>query len=562
MNTRRNVRVPQRRPGRAGSERPVAAPRGRRRRPRRRRRRRAGGGGRRHRRRSIASTTLAGEPVPSRRHGSQDAELGWTSRSWSCRSTSRRRRRRASSTATRWARSRAARCAAASCAPSTPTTAAPAAGATPAATERDRDRRPGIRGRRFAASGSRVPTASDRHRRGAPRARGKWLDGAVEEGGGTVVPPEEAGALVWGHHADPEGLIALLDAHPQLEWVQLPWAGIEPYVDVVQPLRRPHVDLRQGRLRRAGGRARARPSALAGLRHLGTLRPGRRPGARGEGTQPARRAGRRPRRRRHHRVAAAPARPVRVRRHRRAPAPAADGRAPTGSSAPTSSTTRSRGADARRPRPGAHARDDGIARPPPPRAARPRRLGGQRRPRRPHRHRRPRRRARRGEHRRRRPRRHRSRAAARRPPALDRAALHHHAAHRQHRSRWPSPLLAGAGARRTCAAGSRASRCSARSTSPPATDRRPRRDADCVASAAWTSAARPSPPSPPTSAARRISARELVDGRARADRGGRPAGQRVRRRRRRGGAGRRRRRSTSASRPGRTSGRWPASRSA
>jgi phosphoglycerate dehydrogenase-like enzyme len=67
-----------------------------------------------------------------------------------------------------------------------------------------------------------------------PRGTRAWLDGAVEAGGGTVVDPAEASATVWGHHADPEGLTALLEANPNLAWVQLPWAGIEVYVDVVQ----------------------------------------------------------------------------------------------------------------------------------------------------------------------------------------------------------------------------------------------------------------------------------------------------------------------------------------
>ena len=67
-----------------------------------------------------------------------------------------------------------------------------------------------------------------------PKGTRRWLDGAVEEGGGRAVPPAEAGALVWGHHADPEGLSAILEQHPQLAWVQLPWAGVETYVDVIR----------------------------------------------------------------------------------------------------------------------------------------------------------------------------------------------------------------------------------------------------------------------------------------------------------------------------------------
>lgn len=61
-----------------------------------------------------------------------------------------------------------------------------------------------------------------------------WLDDAVVGGGGTVVDPADATGLVWTHPADPQALADLLDLHPQLAWVQLPWAGIEAYVDVVR----------------------------------------------------------------------------------------------------------------------------------------------------------------------------------------------------------------------------------------------------------------------------------------------------------------------------------------
>lgn len=67
-----------------------------------------------------------------------------------------------------------------------------------------------------------------------PGGTRRWLEGAVEAGGGEVVDPGDAVALVWGHHADPDGLGALLDAHPNLIWVQLPWAGVEVYVDVIR----------------------------------------------------------------------------------------------------------------------------------------------------------------------------------------------------------------------------------------------------------------------------------------------------------------------------------------
>ena len=60
---------------------------------------------------------------------------------------------------------------------------------------------------------------------------------AVVAGGGEVVAPAEAQALVWLDPRDPQGLTDTLAAHPALEWVQLPWAGIEPYVDVLDDKR-------------------------------------------------------------------------------------------------------------------------------------------------------------------------------------------------------------------------------------------------------------------------------------------------------------------------------------
>ena len=56
---------------------------------------------------------------------------------------------------------------------------------------------------------------------------------AVEEGGGTVVAAQEAEAIVWGHPTSPGRLGTLLDHHPGLAWVQLPWAGVEPFLDVI-----------------------------------------------------------------------------------------------------------------------------------------------------------------------------------------------------------------------------------------------------------------------------------------------------------------------------------------
>ena len=79
-----------------------------------------------------------------------------------------------------------------------------------------------------------MPVAADAAPRitTAPAAAG-WIDDAVRAGGGVVVAPEEATAVVWTHPDDPDGLRSLLAANPQVDWVQLPWAGIEPYLGLL-----------------------------------------------------------------------------------------------------------------------------------------------------------------------------------------------------------------------------------------------------------------------------------------------------------------------------------------
>jgi phosphoglycerate dehydrogenase-like enzyme len=60
-----------------------------------------------------------------------------------------------------------------------------------------------------------------------------WLADAVREGGGEPVTEGAAEAVVWTDPKDPAGLRRLLDERPAIRWVQLPWAGIEPYLDVL-----------------------------------------------------------------------------------------------------------------------------------------------------------------------------------------------------------------------------------------------------------------------------------------------------------------------------------------
>ncbi len=102
----------------------------------------------------------------------------------------------------------------------------------------------------------------------APDGVRSWLADAIRAGGGELVDPGDADALVWADPANAPALGALLDADASaVRWVQLPWAGIEPYVDVV----RVHAD----RVWTCGKGIYAEPVAehaltllLAGLRGL------------------------------------------------------------------------------------------------------------------------------------------------------------------------------------------------------------------------------------------------------------------------------------------------------
>jgi phosphoglycerate dehydrogenase-like enzyme len=113
-----------------------------------------------------------------------------------------------------------------------------------------------------------------------PEGSRPWLADAVRAGGGQVVAPSEAEALVWTDTDDADALDALLTAQPNLRWVQLPWAGIEPYVATT----RAHAD----RVWTCGKGVYAEPVAehaltlgLAGLR--GTVAYGRATSWRGPG---------------------------------------------------------------------------------------------------------------------------------------------------------------------------------------------------------------------------------------------------------------------------------------
>lgn len=63
----------------------------------------------------------------------------------------------------------------------------------------------------------------------APEDVRRWVSDAVRAGGGELVDVGDAEGLVWTDTGRAEELQALVDAAPGIRWVQLPWAGVEPF---------------------------------------------------------------------------------------------------------------------------------------------------------------------------------------------------------------------------------------------------------------------------------------------------------------------------------------------
>lgn len=60
-----------------------------------------------------------------------------------------------------------------------------------------------------------------------------WLTEAVVDGGAQIVPLTDAEAVVWAGYDDPAALSAALASATEATWVQLPWAGIEAFVELL-----------------------------------------------------------------------------------------------------------------------------------------------------------------------------------------------------------------------------------------------------------------------------------------------------------------------------------------
>jgi len=59
---------------------------------------------------------------------------------------------------------------------------------------------------------------------------------AVRAGGGEITElSERTRGIVWLSSAEPQRLVEALERNPQVEWVQLPWAGVDAFADVLAP---------------------------------------------------------------------------------------------------------------------------------------------------------------------------------------------------------------------------------------------------------------------------------------------------------------------------------------
>ena len=93
----------------------------------------------------------------------------------------------------------------------------------------------------------------------------QWVRDAVIAGGGHIVEPADASAIVWTAARNASGLREVLDANAQLEWVQVPFAGLENFVPILD----------DSRIWTCGKGVYAEPVAehalalaLAGMRHI------------------------------------------------------------------------------------------------------------------------------------------------------------------------------------------------------------------------------------------------------------------------------------------------------
>ena len=67
----------------------------------------------------------------------------------------------------------------------------------------------------------------------APEPGSPWLQAAIADGGGHLVPLAECEAIIWADPRDPAALARAIEDAPGARWIQLPFAGIENFLHLV-----------------------------------------------------------------------------------------------------------------------------------------------------------------------------------------------------------------------------------------------------------------------------------------------------------------------------------------
>lgn len=67
----------------------------------------------------------------------------------------------------------------------------------------------------------------------SPHDSPEWVNDAARAGGATLVSPVDAVGLIWSDPYDPVGLEQVLNTAPSISWVQLPFAGSENFIHLV-----------------------------------------------------------------------------------------------------------------------------------------------------------------------------------------------------------------------------------------------------------------------------------------------------------------------------------------
>ncbi len=66
-----------------------------------------------------------------------------------------------------------------------------------------------------------------------PKSYEKYEEAVVLAGGQVAKLSSDVKALIWTDYSEPELLEKLIDQNPQLEWVQLPFAGVDAFADLL-----------------------------------------------------------------------------------------------------------------------------------------------------------------------------------------------------------------------------------------------------------------------------------------------------------------------------------------